>query len=162
MTVEPSAALLGEVTRFIYREARYQDEHELEAWESLWTDDGVYWVPANGQGNDPEHEMSILYDNRSRIALRVSQLRTGRRHSQSPPSRLCRVVSNIEAEQSAEGEIRARSNALVYEHNVRGETVWACRNEYTLRRENGALKMARKKVFIVNNETPLFTLSFLI
>ena len=43
---ESSATLLGAITAFIYREARFQDEHQYEAWEALWTDDGVYWVPA--------------------------------------------------------------------------------------------------------------------
>ena len=47
-------ALLDEVTQFVYREARLQDEHAYDAWEALWTDDGVYWVPANGDGGDPE------------------------------------------------------------------------------------------------------------
>jgi 3-phenylpropionate/cinnamic acid dioxygenase small subunit len=59
---ESSATLLDAVTAFIYREARFQDEHQYEAWEALWTDDGVYWVPANGADIDPEKEMSIIYD----------------------------------------------------------------------------------------------------
>jgi 3-phenylpropionate/cinnamic acid dioxygenase small subunit len=152
-----------EVTRFLYREARYQDTHDYDAWEALWTDDGVYWIPANGADIDPETKMSILYDNRSRIALRVKQLHTGRRHSQSPPSSLARVVSNIEVgETDAKGQIKVLSNALVYEHNARGETVWGCRNEFLLRRVEGQLKMARKKVVLANNQAPLYTLSFLI
>ena len=42
------AALLTEVSQFIYREARLQDEHAYDEWEALWTDDAIYWVPANG------------------------------------------------------------------------------------------------------------------
>jgi hypothetical protein len=80
---ESSATLLDAVTAFIYREARFQDEHQYEAWEALWTDDGVYWVPANGADIDPEKEMSIIYDNRSRIALRVRQLLTGKHFTQT-------------------------------------------------------------------------------
>src|SRR5580700_2414980 len=93
---ESSAALMTAVTAFIYKEARLQDEHQYEAWEALWTDDGVYWIPANGDDIDPEKEMSIIYDNRSRIALRIRQFHTGLRISQEPKSRLVRVVSNIE------------------------------------------------------------------
>src|SRR6266851_3195383 len=61
---ESSATLMSAVTAFIYQEARFQDEHQYEAWEALWTDDGVYWVPANGGDIDHEKEMSIIYDNR--------------------------------------------------------------------------------------------------
>src|SRR6266700_708521 len=86
----------GAVAAFLYKEARFQDEHRYEAWEALWTDDGVYWVPANGADIDPEKEMSIIYDNRSRISLRIKQLLTGKRHTQTPQSRLRRLVSNIE------------------------------------------------------------------
>src|SRR5690348_16543912 len=50
---ESSATLLDAVTAFLYKEARFQDEHQYEAWEALWTDDGVYWVPANGADIDP-------------------------------------------------------------------------------------------------------------
>ena len=80
-------ATLEDVTQFIYREARLQAEHRYDDWEALWTDDGVYWVPANGDGGDPEQEMSIIYDNRSRIGLRIRQYHTGKRFSQSPRSR---------------------------------------------------------------------------
>ena len=44
--------LLDRVQAFIFKEARLQDEHQYEAWEALWTDDGVYWVPANGDSID--------------------------------------------------------------------------------------------------------------
>jgi 3-phenylpropionate/cinnamic acid dioxygenase small subunit len=153
---------LKEIEQFVYREARMQDEYDLDAWEALWTDDGVYWVPANGSEIDPEKEMSIIYDNRSRIALRIKQLKTGRRHSQEPRSQLRRIVSNVEVLGEDDDGIRVGANAMVFESNLRGDTVWAARNEYLLRRVDGALRMARKKVDLVNNDKALYTLSFLI
>jgi 3-phenylpropionate/cinnamic acid dioxygenase small subunit len=161
MTAEQRATL-EEVTQFIYREARLQDEHQYDAWESLWTDDGVYWVPANGDDIDPEQKMSILYDNRSRIALRVRQYHTGKRFSQTPQSRLRRLVSNVEIFSDDGKEICAAANALVFESQTRGDTLWASRNEYTLRREGGRLRMALKKVMLVNNQQALYTMAFLI
>jgi len=156
------AVLLAEVTKFIYREARFQDDHDYDSWEALWTDDGIYWIPANGEGDNPDEEMSIVYDNRSRIALRIRQLHTGKRHSQTPRSNLRRVVSNIEILAVDGEEIRVTCNALVFESNLRGETLWASRNEYLLRRQGDELKMALKKVILANNHTALYTLSFLI
>ncbi len=89
-------ALLKRVEQFIYREARLQDEHRYAEWEALWTDDGIYWVPANGDNIDPEQQMSIIYDNRSRIGVRVRQLLSGKRHTQEPRSRLRHLVTNVE------------------------------------------------------------------
>ncbi len=155
-------ALINEVSQFLYREARLQDTHEYDAWEALWASDGVYWVPANGDDIDPETQMSIIYDNRSRIALRIKQFHTGKRHTQAPRSRLGRVLSNVEIIEASGDEIRVASNAMVFESNLRAETVWCTRNEYLLRREEGGLRMARKKVVLVNNDKALYTLSFLI
>lgn len=156
-------ALLREATRFLVREARLQDEHAYDAWEALWTDDAIYWIPANGDDIDPERQMSIVYDNRSRIALRIKQLHTGKRHSQTPRSGLRRIVSNIELVAAEGDEIAVACNTFVFEVNLRGETLWPSRNEYLLRRQpDGSLKMARKKVVLVNNASALYTLSFLI
>ncbi len=154
--------LYHEVTQFIFREARLQDIHDYDAWEALWTDDALYWVPANGVDTDPETQMSFIYDNRSRIGLRVRQLKTGRRHSQTPPSQLARVISNFEFLTSSSDDIKVTCNALVFETNLRGDTMWASRNEYTLRRVDGQLKMAFKKVVLVNNNKAVYTLSFLV
>lgn len=154
--------LLDEVTQFIYREARLQDDHAYDEWEALWTDDAIYWIPANGEGTDPENEMSIIYDNRSRIALRIRQFHTGKRFSQTPRSRLRRIVSNIEILKCDEHEVLVTSNAMVFESATRGDTVWASRNEYRLRRVDDVWRMVLKKVVLVNNETALYSMAFLI
>jgi 3-phenylpropionate/cinnamic acid dioxygenase small subunit len=154
--------LYDEAARFLYREARLQDTHEYDAWENLWTDDGVYWVPANGSDTDPEREMSLIYDNRSRIALRIRQLKTGRRHSQTPPSQLARIIGNIELLRGEGSDIAVACNSQIFETNMRGDTMWAARCVYTLRRVAGELKMAYKKVVLVNNNKAIYTISFLI
>ena len=161
-TATPDPAVLAEVTQFIFREARLQDDHEYDAWEALWTEDAIYWIPANGEGVDPENEMSIIYDNRSRIALRIKQFHTGKRHSQTPRSRLRRIVSNVEILGSEGSEIRVTSNAMVFESSLRGDTIWASRNEHLLRRTGDGLRMAAKKVILVNNEAALQSMAFLI
>jgi 3-phenylpropionate/cinnamic acid dioxygenase small subunit len=161
--VTPAAVeLQREVEGFLYREGYLQDRHEYDAWEALWTDDGVYWIPANGDDIDPEREMSIVYDNRSRIALRIRQLHTGRRLAQEPKSNLVRLVSNVEVVSAAADEIQVRANAIIFESTARRDTVWGTRYEYVLRRIDGALRMARKKVMLVNNAKALPTLAFLI
>lgn len=150
------------VSQFLFMEARLQDTHAYDEWEALWTDDAVYWVPANGHDIDPETQMSILYDNRSRIGIRIKQLKTGRRHTQTPRSELGRIISNIEILHVSTDEVDVLANALIYEDNLRGETVWAARNTYKLRVVDGVFRLVRKKVGLVNNARPIFTLSFLV
>lgn len=159
---EASGDLLREVEAFIYREGYLQDRHQYDAWEALWTDDGVYWIPANDDGGDPEEQMSIIYDNRSRISLRIRQFRTGRRIAQEPKSNLARVISNIEIVSLDGEDIHVRANAMIFESTARRDTIWGTRYEYTLRRIDGALRMARKKVILVNNSKALPNMAFLI
>lgn len=158
-------SVLPEVEQFLYREARLADEGDYDGWEALWTDDGVYWVPAGGDDIDPESQMSILFDNRSRIGVRVRQLNTGKRHSQSPPSRLRRLVTNIELLDSpgnGRGDLAVGANFVVYESRGRGTQSWAGRYEYRLRRTDAGWRMAYKKVMLVDLDQPLPTLAFLI
>jgi 3-phenylpropionate/cinnamic acid dioxygenase small subunit len=156
---------LRDAEQFLYREARLADELRYDEWEALWTDDAVYWVPAGGEGTDPERHMSIIFDNRARIATRVKQLNTGKRHAQTPPSRLRRLLANvelIEPETGQAGDIGAGANFVLYESRERGVTVWAGRSRYTLRRVEDELKLARKTVVLVDSERPLPTMGFLV
>lgn len=165
LTAQPRAArageLLGHVEQFLFLEARLQDTHAYDEWEALWTDDAIYWVPANG-ATDPETRMSIIYDNRSRIRVRINQLKTGRHHTQTPRSELARIVSNVELLNRVGDEIDVRANVFIFEDSLRGETMWAARNEYRLRMQGDDFKMVRKKVSLVNSHKPIFTLSFLV
>jgi len=154
--------LLREVEQFIYCEARLADEHEYDAWEALWTDDAIYWVPAGGSDPDPTKTMSIIFDNRSRISTRIKQLHTGKRHAQVPESRLRRLMTNVELLGEEEGDVLAGANFLAVEARERGTQLWAGRVEYKLRRTGDGLRMARKKVVLVDNDRPLYTLAFLI
>jgi 3-phenylpropionate/cinnamic acid dioxygenase small subunit len=163
--------LLKQVEQFVYMEARLQDEHQYDAWEALWADDAIYWVPANADDIDPTTQMSIIFDNRSRISTRIRQLHTGKRHAQNPASRLRHLISNVEllGSDDESGEVEVGANFLVYESRDRGVTLWAGRHEWTLRRTDdgdsagtNAFKIARKKVTLVNNDRALSTLAFLI
>jgi benzoate/toluate 1,2-dioxygenase subunit beta len=155
-----------EVEQVLYREARHADESDYDAWEALWTDDALYWVPT-ASTNDPSREMSVIYDNRSRIATRLKQIRTGKRHAQSPPSNLRRLLSNIEfrggrANASGGVDLEVSANFLVLESRARGNHLWGGRVTYLLRRQDGELRLAYKKVELVDNDRPIPTLGFLI
>lgn len=56
MTAPATATALDlrQVEQFLYREARYADEHDYDAWEALWTDDALYWVPASDPDAAPD------------------------------------------------------------------------------------------------------------
>ena len=150
------------IAQFLYREARLQDEHRYDEWETLWTDDALYWVPAGGDDTDPERQVSFIYDNRARLASRIRQLKTGWRIAQEPASRMRRLISNIEIESAGADGVRVGSNFLLAEHR-RGHThLWAGRAIHLLRDAGGDYRLAMKKVLLVDNAAPIPTLAFLI
>jgi 3-phenylpropionate/cinnamic acid dioxygenase small subunit len=154
------------VAEFIYREARLADEARYAEWLALWTEDGVYWVPATTDpAADPGTHLSHIYDNRARIETRVRLLQTGVRHSQEPASRMRRVVSNIEVAAGQDGQLVAGSNFVLAELSVQATHQlhwWVGRTTHHLRRVDGALRMSRKTVVLVNAAEPLPNLAFLI
>lgn len=153
------ADMLRAIEQFIYREARLQDEHGYDEWEALWTDDALYWVPAGG--DDPQTQVSYIYDNRARIASRIRQLKTGKRHAQTPRSSLRRVVSNIEVT-PVDGVIDVAANFLLVESRHGRQTLWAGRTRYKLRVDGTEFRLAMKKVELVNRDDAISNLAFLI
>ncbi len=178
LAVQPEAALGSipegfdrfEVEQFLFREARYADESDYDAWEALWTDDALYWVPANGADIDPNAQMSVIYDNRSRIRTRLQQVRTGRRYAAAPASNLRRLLSNIEflggrATPQGTVDLELAANFLLLESRPRGNQLWGGRTTYRLRRGQDAqarLLLSYKKVVLTDNDKPIPTLGFLI
>ena len=153
---------LRQIEQFLYAEARYADEHDYDAWEALWTDDALYWVPAGGDLAEHGGQMSVIYDNRNRIGTRLNQLRTGKRHAQSPPSNLRRVISNIEVLSREGSDVIVGANFILAESRERGVEIWAGRTIYRLRPADGQIRLVGKQVLLVNREQVLPTLAFLI
>jgi benzoate/toluate 1,2-dioxygenase beta subunit len=154
------------VVAFLHKEARLADEARYAEWLALWTDDGVYWVPATTDPDaDPDKHLSHVYDNRGRLDTRIKLLLTGHRYSQEPASLMRRLISNIEVTTADNGELVAESNFALAELAIQAKREmhwWVGRTTHRLRCVDGELKMCRKKVVLVNAAEPLPNLSFLI
>lgn len=147
---------------FLYREAQLADEHRYEDWEALWTDDATYWVPVGGNDTDPARSVSVIYDNRERLRTRIGMLLTGERHSQVPPSDLARVISNVLIDDYEPGaDIEVNASFVLIEYR-REHIIWAGRVKYVLRQTAEGLKMASKKVVLVDSHEALRKLGFIL
>jgi 3-phenylpropionate/cinnamic acid dioxygenase small subunit len=154
------------VVRFLFTEARLADEARYAEWLRLWTDDGVYWVPATTDpAADPNTHLSHIYDNRARIDTRVKLLQTGLRYSQEPPSPMRRLISNIEVDRGENDELIVESNFVLGELSIQAKHEmhwWVGRTTHRLRHADGELRMCSKKVVLINAAEPLPNLAFLI
>ena len=155
-----SAAVSESVAAFLYREARLADEHQYAAWEALWDDSALYWVPRD-PNKGVDEQMSYIADNRARISSRVAQLKTGHRYSQAPQSSLRRQLGNLEVVDERDDELEVAANFVIYEYRD-VMNVWAGRCHYTLVSVDGDYRLRRKVVALVNAVGPIPTLGFLI
>jgi 3-phenylpropionate/cinnamic acid dioxygenase small subunit len=154
-----------EIEAFVFREARLADESDYDGWEALLSDDIHYWVPHGRADYDPATRLSYINDNRTRLATRLRQLRTGHRHAQTPPSPMRRVISNLEVLESSDTDYAAAANFVLYEHAVQASDslrIWAGRVTYGLRRTEDGLRMSRKVVELVNSTQAQPSLAFII
>ncbi len=156
----PFQPVPAEVAAFLAYEARLADESRYSEWEALWDDDACYWVPMN-EGDDPERNLSYIYDNRRRIRSRIAQLNSGSRHSQTPPSRLRRVLGNLEVLDTDDISVTVGSNFVLYEYR-RELITWAGRYVHRVRTDGDRLRLLAKTVHLVNGHAAVPTLAFLI
>jgi 3-phenylpropionate/cinnamic acid dioxygenase small subunit len=151
-----------EIERFLYREARLMDEHRYQEWLSLWTDDAIYWVPCSHDASDPTREVSIIYDNRDKLADRAIYLESGTVQDADSKPLMRRVISNVETTRVSDTETEVSSNFVLVEARDQGQYIWCGRSIHRLREQGGELKMAFKKVLLVNRAQAMPIMQFLI
>ena len=150
---------------FIFHEAELADESRYDEWEALLTDDAEYCIPAGDGTDDSPFAPSIANDNRSRLATRLRQLRTGTRISQVPVSELSRVITNMRMLRTAADEYEVRANFVLHEYQLQSLNeviVWPGRVLYRIRHTSEGLRLRGKTVWLVNRSGPLPSLCFLI
>ena len=102
----------AEIESFLYREARLMDEHRFDEWLALWSNPARYWVPCNEDDIDPTRQVSIIYDDYTRLVQRIERLKSGSVQAMDPKPRMRRLISNIEVEPGDDGRLTIGSNFI--------------------------------------------------
>jgi 3-phenylpropionate/cinnamic acid dioxygenase small subunit len=156
--------LIREVEDFLYYEADLLDERRYEDWLTLLTDDIRYWMPI--RKNVPyrdergdiagEEDIAWIDDDKATLTKRVRQIMTGVHWAEEPASRICHIISNVRFVEPGVAldadEFVVNSRFCVYRNRVETETDFLVgRRQDTLRRIDGALKIARRKIILDQN-----------
>lgn len=167
-SASPATLARSDAEDFLIHEARLLDERRLAEWNALFTDDGLYWIPLDE--NAPHaHQASIVHDGPLRREERVHHLLNDWYPAQSPPSRTLHMISNVAVD--ADGDAFAvRSNQVIWElrtGDFRQVGVGDLRPlvaavEHRLRPVDGRLRIARKRILLVNRDGWLGNLTFLL
>ena len=142
----------SELEAFLIHEARLLDERRFREWMELFAEDGTYWVPAVLDQQSPFDQASLFYDDRDLMRTRIERLEHPRIHVQTPPSRTAHLLGNtvVESADDAKGEYVVASTFIMVEYRDEQQRVFAGRAHHHLRREEGRLRIVRKRVDLIN------------
>jgi 3-phenylpropionate/cinnamic acid dioxygenase small subunit len=140
---------------FLMHEARLLDEGKFDDWLSLFADDGWYWVPSEPGQDNPHDTVSLIYDDRRLLETRVRRLASPRMYSQEPRSRCSRIVAGITLEDSDAAGTTVRSKFLMVEYRREQQRLFAGTAWHRLVLSDGAIRIAWKRVDLINCDAPL-------
>jgi ethylbenzene dioxygenase subunit beta len=137
---------------FLFAEAALLDDGLFEDWLDLFAPDGAYWVPAARGQPDPFDHVSLFYEDRTLMDMRIRRLRHPQAHALASPIRTSHVVGNVVLA-GMDGEASViRSRFVCVEFQDDRQRVFA--GAYTHRLVSGAdgLRIRQKRVDLVNVE----------
>ncbi|NKJ01601.1 benzoate/toluate 1,2-dioxygenase beta subunit [Novosphingobium sp. SG751A] len=142
----------------LHREAHLLDTWQFDAWLDLYLPDAEFWMPAwrdeVSTTQDPDRELSLIYyRGRRNLEDRVMRLTSGHSTASWPPARVLHLISNVRIARS-EGQIADVCSAFVcHRHDTRmNRTDYVFgRYEHRLSFENGNIRIARKKIILLND-----------
>lgn len=157
MTATISDALTRELSAFVYHEARMLDEKRFDEWYELFTEDAAYWIPlVPGQLDGLDH-VSLMYEDKLLLKLRIERLKNPRSYSQQPASRSHHLLQMPQVEHVDEGanEYVTRTQFIYTETQGDTQQMFAGTVFHTLTRDAGQLKISLKRVNLLNCDAAL-------
>ena len=145
----------GSCERFLLHEARLLDEARFDDWLALFTPEGWYWVPSEPGQNNPHDTVSLIYDDRRLLETRVRRLASPRIYSQEPRSRTSRIVGNVSIEDGGSDACTVRSKFVMIEYRRESQRLFAGTAFHRLVWADGGIRIASKRVDLVNCDAPL-------
>jgi p-cumate 2,3-dioxygenase subunit beta len=108
------AALVNEVSQFLYYESDLLDRWQLHEWFSLFTPDCQYLVPSTDRPDgDADLDLFFVRDDWFLLSQRVAAIMDGTAWTESPRSITKRLITNIRAHIEDDGRILASFNFLI-------------------------------------------------
>ena len=149
------------IETFLFSEARLLDRKQFDDWYALFAKDAYYWIPLRPEQSQPDSELSIIFDDIDMLKVRVHWLKHPKNHAQAIPSRTVHYVSNVLVEEfdDEKQEYRVSSALQVAEYRQDKQTFYSGSCEHVLRVHNDELKIAAKRVDLINSQAVLNSIS---
>ncbi len=155
-----SLEMLHQIEEFLYREASFLDNPDLDAWLQLYTEDGTYWMPAIPDQVDPLNHISLMYDDRVMMEIRKRNFVHPRAASKDYTIRASHIISNIRIAHLDEstGNCTVTSNFQCVSLYGDKQTLYAGTYVHELLMQAGDYRIQHKRVNLINCDGVLSTI----
>ena len=143
-------AMLNRAIGLVEHEARLLDERRFDEWLSLFADDAWYWMPAAWEQHSPDDALSLLFEDRRLLSLRVRRLASPVIHVEQPPSRTHHHLSALTAEPTAEGGVEVSSLQLIVMVREAEQRLFSARCVHRLSVHREELRIISKTVRLID------------
>ncbi len=146
-----SADVQREVEQFLYLQAELLDGKHWQAWIDLFTDDGIYWMPARPEQTEWEGSPSIFAEDKLMMEIRKGRVSHPNAWSQAPLWQTNHVVSHVAIESAAADQVQVRSRFHMME--LRRDAIRHFGGSYRhslVRGADGNLKIKLQRVDLFN------------
>lgn len=148
-----------QIQAFLYKEARFLDNHQWDEWLDLYCQDVEFWMPSWDDDNtltkDPQKEISLIYyPSKDGLEDRVFRIRTERSSATIPVTRTSHNLSNIEIISQENGIVKVEFNWLTLSHRYNKDFTYFGRSTYTIDFSSEKPKITKKYVVLKNDYIP--------
>ncbi len=142
----------------LYQEAACLDERRWAEWLALYTEDAEFWLPAWDEDgrptDDPQSQLSLIYYNsRAGLEDRVWRIQSGLSPASSPLIRTCHLITNVRISAAVESQPQVSSHWQVHIYRPEKQQAFTYFGfyEHVLRPEGEQLRIAKKKIIVLND-----------
>lgn len=147
----------------LYREALLLDKLDFRGWHELFADDCYYWMPLSADAVEPTSGLNLIYADRQLMADRIFRVETREAYGQDPLSRTVHHLGNVFVTDIDADRRTATVSSTFALCELRRDVRWyAGRYVHLLRDDGGQLRIAFKKVELLECEQPLPNLTLFI
>ena len=153
-----------EIQWLLDRETEYLDQGRYAEWLELYASECTYWVPAASGQTDAVDQVSLFYEDRTLMEMRIARLTGGSAHSLEVPVRVSHVsgVALLAAVDADTGDVKVTRRFQVTEYQDGRTRHFAGLFSYELTRRDGAWRIRMKRVDLVDCDAPFEALQVFI
>lgn len=159
--MKSNTQLLAQVIEFIGYEADLLDHKSYQEWLSLWTDTGLYIVPADLKETDYLNTLNLALDDAEMRNLRVARLENGESVSAISVGDTVRMMSRVRVLEASDEQVVARCAMTLNELRHGKLVTYPANVEYILKPTAEGFKMEQKVVKLLHADGFLRTVSFI-